>query len=126
MKWGPGLADVARVDYLDFMPLPRPASPRALWNDIRAFAAQRPRHQWLAGFLALLIPAGIVVAFYYDGQTRLMPRQTIYYVTSWPATRSDEEIKAKQKADFEARRAFEAERRAQYQRLDSELNRLGI
>lgn len=108
------------------MPLPRPASPRTLWKDMRAFAAQRSSHQWVAALLALAIPAGILVAFYYDGQTRLMPRQTIYYVNSWPATRSDEEIKAKQKADLEARRAFEAERRAQYQRLDSELNRLGI
>ncbi len=108
------------------MPLPRPASPRALWNDLRAFTAERSRHQWLAAFLALLIPAGILVSFYVDGQTNIMPRRTIYYVESWPATRSDEEIKAKQKADLEARRAYEARRRAEWQRLDSELNRLGI
>ena len=123
---GVGLAEAAEVHYLEPMPLPRPASPRVLWKDIRAFTSQRPRHQWVAGFLALLIPAGIIVAFYADGQTNLVPRQTIYYVNSWPATRTDEEIKAKQKTDLEARRAFEAERRAQYQRIDDELNRLGI
>jgi hypothetical protein len=108
------------------MPLPRPASPRVLWNDIRAFTAQRPRHQWGAALLAVLIPTGIVIAFYADGQTNIVPRQTIYYVDSWPADRSDEEIIAKQKADLEARREYEARRRAEFQRLDSELNRLGL
>ena len=108
------------------MPLPRPASPRVLWNDLRAFAAQRRRHQWLAASLALIIPMGIVVAFYFDGRTNIVPRQIVYYVDSWPATRSDDEIREKQKADLEARKAHEAERRQQFQRLDDELNRLGI
>ncbi len=114
------------VHYLDPMPLPRPASPRVLWNDIRAFAGQRPRHQLVAALLALAIPSGILVAFYADGQTNLVPRQTIYYVDSFPANRTDEEIIAKQKADLAARRAYEARRRAEFQRLDSELNRLGL
>jgi hypothetical protein len=108
------------------MPLPRPASPRALWNDLRAFARQRPRHQWLAAVLAVLIPIGIVVAFYFDAQTNIMPVRTIYYVESWPAARTDEEIKAKQKADLEARRAYEEERRREFQRIDDRLERLGI
>ena len=121
-----GLAERHGVHYLGPMPLPRPSSPRALWKDIRAFTAQRPRHQWVAGLLALIIPAGILVSFYFDGQTNLVPRQTIYYVDSWPANRSDEEIKAKQKSDLEARQAREAQRRAEFQRIDNELNRLGI
>ena len=108
------------------MPLPRPASPRVLWDDIRAFTAQRPNHRWVAAILAILIPAGILVSFYFDGQTNLMPRQTIYYVESWRADRTDAEIIAKQKADLERRKAFEAERRAQFQKIDSELNRLGL
>ena len=36
------------------MPLPRPASPRALWTDMAAFWRYRPRHQWVAAVLALL------------------------------------------------------------------------
>jgi len=108
------------------MPLPRPASPRVLWSDLRAFAAQRPRHQWAAALLAVTIPVGIVVAFYLDAQTNIVPVRTIYYVDSWPADRSDEEIKAKQKADLEARKAHEEERRRQFQRLDDRLERLGI
>jgi tripartite-type tricarboxylate transporter receptor subunit TctC len=65
-----------------------------LWNDLLAFWKQRPRHQWFAAVLAVLIPVGIVISFYVDGQTNLTPRRTIYYVESWPAVRADEQIKA--------------------------------
>lgn len=108
------------------MPLPRPASPRALWADLRAFWRERPRHQWAAAALAVMMPIGIVTAFYIDGQTRLTPVRTIYYIESWPATRSDAEIKAKQQADLAERRAHEQRRRREFQRLDESLNRMGI
>lgn len=108
------------------MPLPRPAGPRALWNDLRAFWAQRPRHQYVAAVLAVLIPIGIVVAFYVDGQTRLQPVQTVIYVNSWPASRTDAQIRADQKAQQARERAARLERQRQFQRLDAQLNRLGI
>ena len=108
------------------MPLPRPARPTVLWNDLRAFWRERPRHQWLAGTLAVAIPVGILVAFYLDSNTNLRPRATIVYVDSWRADRSDDEIKAKQKTDLEQRRAAEAERQRQFKQLDDRLNRLGI
>ena len=108
------------------MPLPRPAAPRALWNDMRAFLSDRPRHQWAALTVSVAIPIGILFSFYLDSQTNILPRETITYVESWPATRTDEEIKAKQKADLEERRAWQAERQRQFQQLDSQLNRLGI
>ena len=108
------------------MPLPRPARPSVLWADIRAFTRQRPRHQWVAALLALLVPGCIVTSFYLDSQTNLTPRQTIIYVESWPADRSDEEIRAKQQADIARRKAAEEERRRQFQQWDEQLNRLGI
>jgi hypothetical protein len=108
------------------MPLPRPARPSVLWNDVRAFWRQRPRHQWMAGTLAVMIPIGILISFYYDTQTNIVPRETITYVESWPADRTDEQIKAKQKADLAERQAAQAERQRQFQRLDEQLNRLGI
>ncbi len=120
------LADGTLSHYLAAMPLPRPARPSALWNDIRAFWSQRPRHQWVAGTLAVAIPIGILFSFYVDSYTNVRPRQTIYYVDSWPANRSDAEIRAKQKADLEARRAREAERQRQFKQLDDRLKRLGI
>ena len=93
---------------------------------MRAFWRYRPRHQWVAAFLAVLMPVGIVVAFYYDGQTRLVPSRTIIYVDSWSASRTDDEIKAKQKTDLAERQAREERRRQEFQRLDESLNRLGI
>src|SRR5688572_31024853 len=99
------MAVAALPHYLRAMPLPRPARPRALWNDARAFWKGRPRHQWLAGMLAVAIPIAILFSFYLDSYTNVRPRQTIYYVDSWPASRTDAEIRAKQKADLELRRA---------------------
>lgn len=108
------------------MPLPRPSGPRALWKDLAAFWRGRPRRQWVAGTLAVAIPIGILVSFYLDSYTNVRPRQTIIYVESWRADRSDAEIKAKQQADLAERRAREERRRRQFQEIDSSLNRLGI
>ena len=108
------------------MALPRPAPPRVLWSDLKAFARLRPRHQWVAATLAVLIPVAVLTVFYFDGQTNILPREQIIYVDSWSADRSDAEIIAKQKRDLVQRQEAEAERRRQFQRIDSNLNRLGI
>ncbi|HEY5712114.1 MAG TPA: hypothetical protein VIT38_09475 [Allosphingosinicella sp.] len=108
------------------MPLPRPASPRVLWNDLRDFWRDRPRHQYVAAFLAILIPIGIVTVFFIDSRTNLVPRQTMQYIESWPASRTDAEIQAKQKADATALEARRRARQEQFRRLDNNLNRLGI
>ena len=47
-------------------------------------------------------------------------------VESWPKSRTDEEIKAKQKVDLRRREEAEERRRREFQRLDESLNRLGI
>lgn len=121
-----GLARAAAAHYLRFMPLPRPSGPRALWKDLSAFWRGRPRHQWVAATLAVLIPVGILVAFYYDGRTNIAPGEQVIFVDSWPTSRTDDQIKAKQKADLARREAAEAERRRQYQEIERSLNRLGI
>jgi hypothetical protein len=108
------------------MPLPRPASPRALWADLRAFWAHRPRHQWLAAVLALLIPAGILFIFYLDAKTNIMPGERVTFINSWPADRTDADIVAKQKADLAAREAALRARQREFQKLDERLKRYGI
>ena len=108
------------------MPLPRPAGPRALWADLRAFWRDRPRHQYVAATLAVLIPIGIVVAFWLDSQTNVRPRYTVTYVDSWPADRTDDQIRAKQQADLREQRRREAERQRQFKQIDDRLKRLGI
>ena len=105
---------------------PRPATPRALADDLRRFWRARPRGHWIAALLAAAMTTGIVIAFLIDSQSMGETREQVIFVDSWPATRSDAEIKAKQKADrAELEAAREAHRR-QLERLDQSLNRLGI
>ena len=109
------------------MPLPRPARPRVLWSDLRAFWRDRPRHQWVAGTLAVLIPIGDRRSPSTSTRyTNIAPRETDHLSsTAGRADRTDEQIKAKQKADARARRAPQAERQRQFQRIDDRLKRLG-
>ena len=108
------------------MPLPRPSGPITLWRDLSNFWRGRPRHQWVAGTLAVLIPIGIGVGFYFDAKTNLAPGPRVIMVESWPMSRTDEEIRAKQKVDLRRREEAEERRRREFQQLDESLNRLGI
>jgi hypothetical protein len=108
------------------MSLPRPASPRVLWADLRAFWSTRPRHQWVAAVLALLIPIGIVTAFFFDTRTNIVPKEQVIMLYSWPASRTDAEIRAKAKADQIERDAARRARQREFQKLDESLNRMGI
>lgn len=100
------------------MPLPRPASPRALWADLRNFTRERSPHQWVAAFFALVMPLVIVVGFYFDAQTNIMPGEQIVYVDSWSGNRTDEEILAAQKAREQEQKAIAAERQRQFKELE--------
>jgi hypothetical protein len=106
--------------------LPRPASPRAVWRDLRAFMRDRPRHQWVAGTLAVMMPMAILGGFYMESYGRARARSSVVYINSWPADRSDEEIRARQQADLARERAMQAERQRQFQRLEKQAKRLGI
>lgn len=108
------------------MRLPRPASPKALWKDLRDFLGERRPHQWLALALALAIPTVIGVAFFYDTIDAHRVGPTVVYLESWPADRSVEETVARQKADEERRQAFEAQRRREFQRLEDGLTNMGL
>ena len=103
------------------MPLPRPAHPRVLLQDLRAFAAQRSRHQWIAAFFAVTMPAAILVVFYLDGRTNIMPGEQVIFVDSWAAARSDQEIKAAQQVRQREREKAEAERQRQWRDLGERL-----
>jgi hypothetical protein len=103
------------------MPLPRPVSPRAAWRDLRDFLSQRSKHQWIAAFLAIAIPAGTLWVFVLDSRTNLEPGPRVTYVDSWSANLSDAEIKARQKATQEQRDAADAERRRRWKELGDRL-----
>ena len=108
------------------MPVPRPASPRALWADIRSFTSERRPHHWVALALAIAMPLAIIFVFDLDGRTNILPGPQLIYVESWPANRSDEQIKAQQKVDQAARDKANKERQEQFKRLDEKLERYGI
>ncbi|HWL47057.1 MAG TPA: hypothetical protein VNQ31_05005 [Sphingomonadaceae bacterium] len=101
---------------------PRPATPKALWQDVRAFVAQRQRHELVFGVLSVAITAAIVFAFYVDSRVKPPPPEPVF-VQSWPESRSDAEIIAQQKIDQARRDAKAAKRQAAFQRL---ADRLGI
>lgn len=103
------------------MPLPRPASPRALWADFRAFTRERSRYQWIGLLFAVAMPTIIIIGFYFDAKTNILPDEQIIYAESWSANRSDAEIIAQQKIDLQREKeAAEARQRA-YQRLEKRL-----
>jgi hypothetical protein len=99
------------------MPLPRPASPRALIADLRAFAAERSRHQWIGLVAAITMPVVILYGFYIDGQTNIAPGEQIVYAESWTGNRTDAEILASQKERQAQREAAIAERQRQFKEL---------
>ena len=108
------------------MPLPRPASPRALWADLRAFAAERSPYQWGGLAVAIIMPIAIVVVFTIDGRTNIAPGPQIIYVESWNASRTDAEIIADQKKDQAELEAYKKERQREWQKVEKKLERLGI
>lgn len=108
------------------MPLPRPSSPRALWADLRAFAADRRPHHWVAAGLAIVMPAAVIVLFVTDARRNIDPGPQIIYADSWRADRTDAEIKAQQVKDQARRDAARKERQRQFKKLDDDLEKLGI
>ena len=105
------------------MPLPRPASPRALAQDLRAFAAERTKHQWIAAFFAVAMPLTILTIFWLDGRTNINPGEQVIFVESWSGDRSDEEIRADQQRRQREREQAMAEQQREWKAV---ADRLGM
>jgi hypothetical protein len=103
------------------MALPRPASPKVLIADLRAFLAQRTRHQLFAAVFAVAMPVAIVAGFVIDSRTSIAPREELIFVDSWPASRTDAQIIAQQKIDRKKKAEQQAERQRQYKELERRL-----
>jgi hypothetical protein len=102
---------------------PRPVSPRAAYEDLRAFLSHTSREQRLGAILAVLATTIIVIEFLVDSKINTAPPPQIIYANSWNANRTDDEIRADQKKDQAEREAFAKERQRQFQELE---NKLGI
>ncbi|AGH49945.1 MULTISPECIES: hypothetical protein [Sphingomonadales] len=102
------------------MAIPRPSKPSAVWRDLRAFMAGNQRHKLLIGLISVLIPALLVAGFYVDSRVD-PPKPQMYFIPSWPATRSDAEIIAQQKIDQKKLDAKREAKRQEYRRLADQL-----
>ena len=101
------------------MSLPRPASPRALVADLRAFARGRSRVQWTAATFAVLMPVIIIFGFIKDTRTNIAPGEQIIYAETWRADRSDAEIQADQQRRETERQAAAAARQREFQKIEN-------
>jgi len=86
--------------------------------DLRAFARERSKVQWIAALVAIVMPVVIVAAFIKDANTNTTPGEQITYVESWSANRTDAEIKADQARRQQEREAALAERQRQFKNLE--------
>jgi len=82
---------------------------------------QRSREQVIAGALALLITAIIVIEFLVDSKINTAPPPQIVEVELYPSNRTDAEIIADQKKDQAAREAAKKERQREFQKLGKQL-----
>ena len=114
---GAGLALGSGAHYLGAMPFPRPASPRMLWQDLRAVTAQRSRYQWVSLAAALAMPVVLIWLFFLDSASIATPAARVIYVESWTAERNDEEIRAAQLVRQREREAQDEARRQAWKRL---------
>ncbi len=97
--------------------------PRAAFRDLRAFMGHRSREQVIGATLAILCTIIITILFFVNSQINTAPPQTITYVTSYSADRTDAEIIADQKKDQAAIDEAKRKRQEQFQKLQ---NQLGI
>ena len=108
-------------------------SPLRAIRDLRFFLASRERYE--LGFLALsvVITALILAAFVHDSHEEKVYRREIIYVQNWPASRTDEQVRAQQAIDAPKERARkeaiakrQRERQESFKRLDDKLERMGL
>lgn len=109
-------------------------SPIRAWREARAYITTRRPHQ--LGFMgvALAMTYVMVVGIIYESKIPPKPyHPTIIYVQQWRADRSDAEIIAQQKIDGieQTRRENElkrlqAERRAQFKKVNDSLKAYGL
>lgn len=112
-------------------------NPIRAFVDLRDYLRQRPIHEVIFLFLAIVTTTVIVLGFLIDyrAQEKAYKRDIVYF-QSWPLDRSDADIKAQVKIDAPKREAqqreidrvnrLNRERQAAAKRLDDKLNSWGL
>ncbi len=98
--------------------LPRPASPRSAFEDLRNYLFERRAHKWPLLGLSVAITWVIIWAFLVDANTNTMPRRNqIFYVQSWAADRSDTAVILQQKLDLAERELLLRKKQGEMQKV---------
>ncbi|MBX9882980.1 MAG: hypothetical protein K2X73_13530 [Sphingomonas sp.] len=109
-------------------------SPIAALADLRAFFAARKRHELWFFACSAALTAGIILALIKDASEFKRPyTPNIIYVEQWPASRTDDEIRAQQKIDQAKKHAelarieaLKKKRQASFKKVDDALKQWGI
>lgn len=109
-------------------------SPTGAWRDLRGFVTTRQPHQVGFFFAALLGTVVIGVGMLYESRIPPKPyHRDIIYFQQWRADRTDAQIVAQQKidgvkqaADARELKRLQAERRAQFKRVNDGLKAYGL
>ena len=108
-------------------------SPLTAIRDLRVFLSHRQKHELVFLALSVLITGLLIGGFIKDSRIEKVYKRDIIYVESWPADRTDEQVRAQQAKDLpgeiarkEAFARKQAERRAQFKRVDDKLESWGL
>jgi len=107
---------------------PRPARPSAVVADVkRIWRSSTNRYKLVFGALAIGMTSIVITGFILESRWGVLPEgPQVVYATDWPATRTDAEIKAQQRADAAEKRKYMEERRREWKKIDDALTRHGI
>jgi len=108
-------------------------SPVRAYRDLRFFLSQREPYELGFLVLAMVITGVLIWIFARDSHVEPVYKPNIIYVQQWRLDRTDTQIRAQQVIDEAARQkrlaAEKAEQdkvRAQYQKLDNQLDKWGL
>jgi len=98
-----------------------------LLADLRTFLEGDRHHKLTFATLAIAMTSLIVTGFIVESRSGVLPEgEQLTYAEDFSDTRTDAEIIAQQKIDQKARDAAAAKKRAEFQKVDNALSRLGI
>lgn len=108
-------------------------SPFTAIRDLRVFLSHRQKHELAFLALSVVITTLLIAGFVKDSHIEKVYKRDIIYVQNWRADRTDEEVRAQQAKDLpgelarkEAFAKKQAERRAQFKRVDDKLESWGL
>lgn len=105
---------------------PKPSTPRAAWRDLLTFIRHREREHVIGASLAVLVTMIIVIVFLVDPKVNTAPPEQVTYVDIYPANRTDAQIIADQKKDAAARAEFKRKKQESFQKIDKDLDKIGL